>query len=395
MKNVIQSEYASSHLNEQLSIHYFIGVCNDLKWKYRQYSQDNDIDGELEIFDDENEFFKNLTTSKFIKIQLKSVAELKNKKYSCPMKLLKFVEKCDCPVVLIVYDTNAKIAYWKYLQKIVFDNAKKQNCTSLRIEFSDKECLRENGQVNSKFKEEIIELSLNSSLEIQMMQKKINIDNFYEIIDSFYVNENKKSIHVYLNPIFSSNERIIESIVYKIKELEKINLKLVIFIFDSLNKVQTDDWINYYEINQGTIKNKVKKNLEQRFSNKKKKNMEESIDILQDFLNRLKSILINIKEHKNLVELEEDIFDIHNRLEAINQVEELEKDEYQYNIEMPYKCKRLYFNMLDLSESLTEVFYDDFSLQNFKNYMERIERDMSILSSNFSDFKNSRVKKLK
>ncbi len=64
----MKSEYSPNQILERKSIHYIEGKCIYLKWKYRQYNQDNDINGEIEIFEEEESLLKNITKSNYIKV---------------------------------------------------------------------------------------------------------------------------------------------------------------------------------------------------------------------------------------------------------------------------------------------------------------------------------------
>lgn len=80
----MRSEYSREQLLEQNSIHYLLGKCINLNWKYRQYDQDNDVDGEIEIFEEEKEILKYIAKSKYIKLSSKVMGyaiELDNFKY--------------------------------------------------------------------------------------------------------------------------------------------------------------------------------------------------------------------------------------------------------------------------------------------------------------------------
>lgn len=123
----MRSVYSDEQILEQESRIYFSNVCNQLKWKYRTNEQDNDIDGEIEVFEKKivNNKEYNETKAKFVKIQLKASAELDSGEetisYPCSIKLLHFADICDQPVVLVLYDAKKKVEYWLWLQEHIFN----------------------------------------------------------------------------------------------------------------------------------------------------------------------------------------------------------------------------------------------------------------------------------
>ncbi len=123
----MRSIYSDEQILEQESRIYFSNVCNQLKWKYRTNEQDNDIDGEIEVFEKKiiNNKEHNETKAEFVKIQLKASAELNSDKetisYPCSIKLLHFADVCDQPVVLVLYDAKKKVAYWLWLQEHIYN----------------------------------------------------------------------------------------------------------------------------------------------------------------------------------------------------------------------------------------------------------------------------------
>lgn len=90
----MRSVYSDEQILEQESRIYFSNVCNQLKWKYRTNEQDNDMDGEIEVFEKKiiNNKEHNEKKAEFVKIQLKALAELNSDKetisYPCNIKLL-------------------------------------------------------------------------------------------------------------------------------------------------------------------------------------------------------------------------------------------------------------------------------------------------------------------
>jgi hypothetical protein len=124
---MMRSYFSDDQIIEQESRIYFSEICNKLKWKYRTYEQDNDVDGEIELFEKKTIGSKeyNETKAEFVKIQLKASSHIDFDKetisYPCSAKLLQFADVCDQPVVLILYNGNKKVAYWLWLQEYIYN----------------------------------------------------------------------------------------------------------------------------------------------------------------------------------------------------------------------------------------------------------------------------------
>lgn len=385
------SEYSKNQLLEQLSVHYFMGICNKLKWKYRQYSQDNDIDGEIEIFEEDENIYKNLTTSKFIKIQLKAQNEVDREEngisYKCPIKLLKFVENCDFPVLLVIYCEKHKKAYWELLQKIIEKPEFKINEETITIKISDENCL--DSRNLNKFESDIIKISREIPLKIQMRKRNINDYNFYEVIDSFYIEKNKgckvEVFHIYVNPIFVSNNSILMRLKASIIanwSPEKTIDGIVIMMWDSLNKIGSDSQIYIYEeIKKVVVFDKIiTKNINRRFENQKKYSKIQAIELLKDYYFKLIKIYVTLLD-KYDEELIDDAVDIYNKLRAIDDVEEVNKGD-ECNIEFPFVCKvLLYGDLCELSAIISNL-EDEKKIEEewkIKELMERIRMNLKNL----------------
>lgn len=150
------SEYSGNDKKEAKSrsrTHSFFDEETD--WKFRDiYQQDNDIDGEIEVFDvhkGENP----QTTAKFIKVQLKSTdnPDIKIEKqeivYKATAKFVRFCFLCDQPVILLVHDIPEKKAYYLWMQHHIFEVLEKDNPSwrentsrvTLRFSISNQLCL--------------------------------------------------------------------------------------------------------------------------------------------------------------------------------------------------------------------------------------------------------------
>jgi len=182
----VRSVYSDEQILEQESRIYFSNVCNQLKWKYRTNEQDNDIDGEIEVFEKKiiNNKEYNETKARFVKIQLKASAELDSDEetisYPCSIKLLHFADVCDQPIVLVLYDAKKKVAYWLWLQQHIFNyldiNNKswRDNSSKVIIKVPTK-----NSVTESSFKISIIQIATTGINEILQFRKTNKLDYYY------------------------------------------------------------------------------------------------------------------------------------------------------------------------------------------------------------------------
>lgn len=77
MNEIQRSIYSLNQQYEEESRTHIKYIFNKIDWKFRDLNQDNDIDGELEIFDPVNGGEEKQTSGKFIKVQIKSTKECK------------------------------------------------------------------------------------------------------------------------------------------------------------------------------------------------------------------------------------------------------------------------------------------------------------------------------
>lgn len=260
----MKSEYSPNQILERKSIHYIEGKCIYLKWKYRQYDQDNDVDGEIEIFEEEESLLKNITKSNYIKVQLKAQQKVdKNEKFvkfSLKTKFIKFVKECQVPLILIVYDESEDKGYWIFLQRYYRENNLEESLNQIeKIIYIPIENTLENIDL---FKNEMLKLSEDGLLEILLENKKINLNECYEIIetkDISYPGRVRKTMSVYINNLFLKNEYILNKLLMRLetehikndinfRESNKLVDELTIFVYNSLIKIGSFAALFRYEV---------------------------------------------------------------------------------------------------------------------------------------------------
>ncbi|UPO99048.1 DUF4365 domain-containing protein (plasmid) [Cetobacterium somerae] len=260
----MKSEYSSNQILERKSIHYIEGKCINLKWKYRQYDQDNDVDGEIEIFEEEESLLKNITKSNYIKVQLKAQQKVdKNEKFvrfSLKTKFIKFIKECQVPLILIVYDESEEKGYWVFLQRYYRENNLDESLNQLEktIYIPIENTLED----IDLFKNEMLKLSEDGLLEILLENKKINLNECYEIIetkDISYAGRVRKTMSVYINNLFLKNEYILNKLLIRLenehikndinfRESNKLVDELTIFVYNSLIKIGNFAALFRYEV---------------------------------------------------------------------------------------------------------------------------------------------------
>lgn len=260
----MKSEYPHSQILEQKSIHYILGKCISLKWKYRQYDQDNDVDGEIEIFEEEESLLKNITKSNYIKVQLKAQQNVKKNekfvKFSLKTKFIKFVKECQVPLILIVYDESEEKGYWIFLQRYYRENNLEESLNQIEKKiYIPIENTLENLEL---FKNEILKLSEDGMLEILLENKKINLNECYEVIETKDISSPgrvRKIMNVYINNLFLKNEYVLKRLLSRLekeylkndpyfREKKELVDELTIFIYNSLVKVGNFAALFSYEV---------------------------------------------------------------------------------------------------------------------------------------------------
>ncbi|MFU1796761.1 DUF4365 domain-containing protein [Paenibacillus azoreducens] len=189
MEEIKRSIYSINQQYEEESRTHLKYNFNKLGWKFRDLSQDNDIDGELEIFDSIDERLDKQTSGKFIKVQIKSTKECNIIDglitFSCPVKFLHFCDVCDTPVLLVLYDYHSKEAYWVWIQHYIYnkldiDNTNwRNNKESVAIKFSANDVVS-NREVT--FETRLKDIAHNGTNEISQMRKYATFQRYYTII---------------------------------------------------------------------------------------------------------------------------------------------------------------------------------------------------------------------
>lgn len=367
----MRSEYSREQLLEQKSIHYLLGKCINLNWKYRQYDQDNDVDGEIEIFEEEKEILKYIAKSKYIKVQLKAQKKVEiNKghiKYSCKTKFLEFVKECDVPLILVIYDENTSEGYWLFLQEYISENLKEKD---LKQKTKDIKIPLENTLENNiKFKDEMIKISEEGILEILLANKKIDLKKCYEITktkDISTADKVRKIVYVYINGIFLKSEKILEKLLERILEPHKINNlnlcsekkyvdELTIFIYDSLKNIEVSSALYKFEL----INNKEKK-IEK--LNEYTLEIEEIdkgayIRFISPTIQKLNKLSLKLCEAKNI---KDDILKYEDEIKK-----ETEKIFY-FNKDVPFECIKLSSKVMGYAIELDNFKY--YKENNYNNY---------------------------
>ncbi|WP_409405280.1 MULTISPECIES: DUF4365 domain-containing protein [Priestia] len=175
------SQYTDEQQMEDLSRNYIERFFIKKGWKFRKNDLDNDIDFEVEIFNN------NITTVKFFKAQLKSEKDpdisvhKKIVRYDCPVKFLRFAEICDFPVFIFLYDGSGnEKGYWLWVQDYIFkhldsDSPNWRNQTKARLKFK----LVDEVTEDRSFYDQLEDIS-NKGINEMIQRGKIgNVKDFY------------------------------------------------------------------------------------------------------------------------------------------------------------------------------------------------------------------------
>ena len=228
----MRSQYNNTQIYEQESRLYIEKICLEYCWKFRSYDHDNDIDGEIEIFDkvsiDDKEI--NESQAKFLKVQLKASTDIEYKnnyvKFICPVKLLHFVDVCDQPIILVLYDVNKKSAYWLWLQEYIYINLdndnpgwrNNKNSVTLYIPIDNEV------STNKDFKRNIENIASNGSKEIFQLRKKETIDYYITEIshkDMSNTFDRRISIKILVEKSFSESKAAMDILIKKLNDRYK------------------------------------------------------------------------------------------------------------------------------------------------------------------------------
>ncbi|MED4690407.1 DUF4365 domain-containing protein [Peribacillus frigoritolerans] len=237
---------------EDLSKHFVEGVIIRNGWKYREQENDNDIDGEIEVFTEERE-----TTAKLLKVQLKATTNLKidgdSVLFDCPVKFLNFCDVCDIPVVIIVYDVEIERAFWLWTQQYISTVLENDNSiwransktVRIRIPISNKV----EKEVN--FYSEIESIATHGVNIIQQLRKQNTSEYYYTILeeqDNSTLQKRRLSARIYVERSFATSKDSMIELVRKINnKIYENNFNKKIFKGITLNDTPDYIWLYFYD----------------------------------------------------------------------------------------------------------------------------------------------------
>lgn len=207
---------------ENASIRHVEAVIDNCIWKFRsRQEKDNDIDGEIEVFDE------GITTAKIIKVQLKASLEIEIKDnfviYDCPVKFLHFCDVCDVPILLVYYSVTDKKAYWLWTQMHIFKelNVNKADWRNNRGKVRLKIPIENEFTFSESFKGNIKKIADNGINEIQQLRKQDTSEYYYTIleeIDNSSIKNRRISAKVYIEKSLASSKEATMELIKKINK---------------------------------------------------------------------------------------------------------------------------------------------------------------------------------
>ena len=219
-----KSKIDTYSLNEEHSRELMSRYCRENSWKYRRMEWDNDIDGEIEIFDNNKE-----TTAKFIKVQLKTVDspepfETENDffSYDASIKFLNFCDVCDIPIILAVYNISKEKGYYLFVQKYIYEildfkNPKwRSNQTKIRLHIPLENLIK-----GKESKIEIEKIGIKGTDLITQLRKKETAKNYYTILnqdDNSHGTALRTSIRILVEKSFATSKEAMRILLPKINE---------------------------------------------------------------------------------------------------------------------------------------------------------------------------------
>lgn len=256
----MRSQYSEEQRYEEKSRLDIKNVCLDLGWKFRDYDQDNDIDGEIEIFYEvENKTNQiNETSGDFVKVQLKATKNINIEKnfvkFACPVKLMHFVDVCEHPIILTLFDVINKKHYWIWLQEYMYTKLDKinqnwrRNISSVSIEIPIENVV----DSNKRFKQSIKKISKDGIFEITQLRKKNTLEQYYTLLeeeDSSIPQLRRYSLYILVEKSFSQSKEAMKILIKYLIEKnktssyfknkiagnyhsEKINILWIFFYYD-------------------------------------------------------------------------------------------------------------------------------------------------------------------
>lgn len=219
-----KSKIDTYSLNEEHSKELISRYCRENTWKYRKMEWDNDIDGEIEIFDSNNK-----TTAKFIKVQLKTVDSPESFEigsdsfsYDASVKFMNFCDVCDIPIILVVYNIRKEEGYFLFVQKYIYEtldieNPKwrnNQKNVRLHIPF-------ENSFAQTESRMVIERIATNGADLITQLRKNETARNYFTLLnqdDNSNGTALRTSIKILVEKSFASSKEAMRILIPKINE---------------------------------------------------------------------------------------------------------------------------------------------------------------------------------
>lgn len=218
----MKSELDKYSINEEKSRLLISQYCLDNSWKYRKVEWDNDIDGEIELFNK-----KKITTAKFIKVQLKTVdnpEKFKNLKstynYDASVKFVNFCDVCDIPIILVVFNIHEEKGYFVFVQKYIYNFLDKNNSnwrnnnSNVRIKIP-----LENTFSLKKTRTKLEEIAFNGTDLISQLRKTETSKKYYSVVTQSDNSHNaalRTSLVINVEKSFSTSKDAMRILIPKI-----------------------------------------------------------------------------------------------------------------------------------------------------------------------------------
>jgi hypothetical protein len=220
----MKSKLDTYSINEDESRSIISAYCRKNVWKYRKMEWDNDIDGEIEVFDETRE-----TTAKFIKVQLKTIDDpskfngpASSFSYDAPIKFLNFCDVCDIPIILAVFNINQGIGYYIFVKKYIYEDLDvntpnwRNNLTTIRIQIP-----KENSFDSRNSKTALTEIAFSGTKLIAQLRKIDTHKKYYTVIrqgDNSHAAALRTDITILVEKSFSSSKEAMRILIPKILE---------------------------------------------------------------------------------------------------------------------------------------------------------------------------------
>ncbi|MFK7748601.1 MAG: DUF4365 domain-containing protein [Kordia sp.] len=242
-------------INEDESRAIISKFCRNNSWKYRKMEWDNDIDGEIEIFDKKGE-----TSAKFIKVQLKTIDDsrkfenlITNYTFDADVKFLHFCDVCDIPIILCVFDIHKEKGYFIFMQKYIYEvldleNSKwRNNSSKVRIKIP---LINSLNTLNSRNKLENI--AYEGTNLISQLRKTLTHKKYYSLLkqdDNSNGVALRTNLRILVERSFASSKEAMRILIPKINEEYKSKIYLRNKISDFLSKKKEYDviYIHFFD----------------------------------------------------------------------------------------------------------------------------------------------------